>query len=117
MGFRMPAGEERRHRLQQALDVLRDRLARTDVRRAILFGSFNRGAVHSGSDIDLILIRDDPAPFFKRLERARKELDVPVAVDLFVYTPEEFAQLSETSSFVRQAAREGRVIYEASPTG
>lgn len=117
MGFRMPDVEQRRRRLQAALDLIVQRLAHTDVTRAILFGSVARGAVHSRSDIDLILIRNDPAPFLQRLERARRELDPPVALDVLVYTPAEFEELQRTSSFVRLAAREGRVIYEAARPG
>lgn len=114
MGFRMPDTEARRRRLQEALNRIVERLAQTDVIRAILFGSFGRGSIHSASDIDLILIRDDPAPFLQRLERARHELNAPVALDLLVYTPAEFEELSRSSSFVRRATREGRVVYEAS---
>ena len=113
MGFQMPDVAARQRRLREALNAVVERLKRTDVHRAILFGSVARGTLHSRSDIDLILIRNDASPFLQRLERARGELGVPVALDLLVYTPEEFARLRQTSPFVRQAVAEGRVIYEA----
>jgi hypothetical protein len=34
-------------------------------------------------------------------------------MDLFVYTPEEFAAMAEANPFVRAAIARGRLIYEA----
>ena len=36
-----------------------------------------------------------------------------VALDLFVYTPEEFTAMAETNPFVRRALASGRVVYAA----
>ena len=37
-----------------------------------------------------------------------------IAMDLLVYTPEEIQTARETSSFLRRALDEGRVVYERS---
>jgi hypothetical protein len=39
----------------------------------------------------------------------------PMSVDVFVYTPEEFAQmLDDENSFAQMVSKEGEVIYERS---
>jgi hypothetical protein len=34
-------------------------------------------------------------------------------IDLFVYTPEEFEEMSVTNPFLRKTIKEGRLLYEA----
>ena len=44
---------------------------------------------------------------------AELPLNPSVALDLFVYTPEEFTTMAEANPFVRSAIASGKVIYEA----
>lgn len=84
--------------------------------KIILFGSAARGDVDEYSDIDIVIIKKTDKPFLKRLIEAVEFLrpDSP-HVDLFVYTPEEFALMKEDDNpFVAQVLKEGRVIYEKS---
>lgn len=81
--------------------------------RVILFGSLVSGQIHSGSDIDLVIIQQTSLPFWKRLREMRRLLQPNVGTDLIIYTPEEFEQLRQQRSFVREAIlSKGRVIYE-----
>lgn len=85
---------------------------RMGVKKAILFGSLARGDLAESSDIDLILIKDSSKVYLDRLEEALVTLDPRVALDVLVYTPEEFEKVQITP-FLQKALCEGRVVYEA----
>ena len=106
-------GEARRAKLEAELRRILAKLPRLGVIKAILFGSLASGRVGQTSDVDLILIAPSEEKFTRRLERFSRELDPLVALDLFVYTPEEFSVMAETNPFVRSAIARGRVVYEA----
>jgi predicted nucleotidyltransferase len=107
------ASQERRARLEAELERFLPMLPRLGVTKAILFGSFASGAVGQTSDLDLMLVAPSMEPFVRRLVRFAEALAPSVALDLFVYTPEEFTVMADTNPFVRRAIATGRVIYEA----
>ena len=108
------AGDERRRaRLEAELRRILGELPRLGVERAILFGSLASGRVGRTSDLDLLLVAPSEERFARRLERFYQALNPAVAVDLFVYTPEEFSEMSEANPFVRSAIARGKVVYEA----
>lgn len=81
-----------------ALDVneIRRRLAPVlaglGATQAFLVGSYARGSADAWSDIDLVVVMPTERPFVDRPRDLGEVLDaVPVAVDLLVYTPAEFA--------------------------
>jgi len=86
--------------------------------KIILFGSYCTGQVGGWSDLDLVIIKETKASFLDRTRRILellKLLKPQVGVDVLVYTPEEFEQLSQERAFVRQEiVAKGRVIYERS---
>lgn len=60
--------------------------------RIYLFGSWARGEADELSDIDLVVIKPTSTPFLERLREVARLLPSQIgAVDVFVYTPEEFA--------------------------
>lgn len=62
--------------------------------RIILFGSHARGSADAHSDYDIALIKRTDKPFLDRLlEMAPYRTRLGRAVDILVYTPEEFEQL------------------------
>ncbi|MEM2886130.1 MAG: nucleotidyltransferase domain-containing protein [Thermoproteota archaeon] len=86
--------------------------------RIILYGSFARGDVNEGSDVDLIVITDwkeDP------LERIGKLLELNkfnIPIEPLGYTEEEFERLiEERNPFILQVLDEGKVIYQAERRG
>jgi predicted nucleotidyltransferase len=95
-------------------DITRQIVARFHPRRIIAFGSYARGEQKKDSDLDLIIEMETDQPFYQRglaiaeLFRTRRW-----AMDLLVYTPEEFARLREVvGSLADNAEREGKVLYE-----
>ena len=107
------AGEKRRARLEAELRRIVAALPGLGVKKAILFGSLASESVGATSDLDLILVAPSEERFTRRLEWFYRALAPAVALDLFVYTPEEFAVMAETSPFVRSAIARGKVVYEA----
>jgi len=107
------AAPERQGRLEAELRRILGELPRLGVTKAILFGSLASGTVGRTSDLDLILVAASAEKFTRRLERFYEALSPSVALDLFVYTPEEFAAMAESSPFVRTALARGQVVYEA----
>lgn len=72
--------------------VLKARL-KGRVRQAWLFGSHATRTVNPDSDLDLIIIIDTDVPFIRRPALFDDLYDLVPALDLLVYTPEEFGQL------------------------
>ena len=81
--------------------------------KIILFGSAARGDQDEYSDIDLILIKKTDQRFFQRLADAGSLIPLELAVDLFVYTPQEFQLMVENENpFIEQALKDGITVYE-----
>jgi len=66
------------------------------VRDVYLYGSFAKGEVHEGSDIDLIVIGDFKERFFERIGKILDLTDLPV--EPLVYTSEEFEELKTSQN-------------------
>jgi predicted nucleotidyltransferase len=103
-----------------AADPHLDRIVRLlqgyEPEQIILFGSRARGEADEHSDYDIVVIKRTDRSF---LERLRDVVPYLVAFDraaeILVYTPEEFAQMSETGlGWI--VHHEGLVLYER-PTG
>jgi len=95
-----------------------DYLSGTPVLRAVLFGSFARGAADSSSDLDLMLIERSSRPFLDRGLDHLPLFRLGVGVDLLVYTPEEYAQLkAEGNPLIKRVEQEGVTLYVRYPNG
>jgi predicted nucleotidyltransferase len=81
--------------------------------KVILFGSQARGEQDEWSDVDLIVVYETDKRFLDRLEELYAMWDLPLAVDILAYTPQEFARMSRESAFVADAAANGRIVFEA----
>lgn len=104
---RMPAG------LRETLAAVVRRIVEGygPVEKILLFGSAARGEQDEASDLDLIIIKHTTERFLRRLLAVP---DLPVAADVFVYTPEEFAEMqAQENPFVLTALRDAIVLYEA----
>jgi predicted nucleotidyltransferase len=81
--------------------------------KIILFGSYCTGQVDEWSDLDLVIIKKTKTPFLDRTRQVLELLKPQVGVDVLVYTPTEFEQLSQERPFVRrEIVAKGKVIYE-----
>ena len=99
-------------------DILRqivDRVRRVaDPQRIVLFGSQARSEARENSDFDILVVQPSQAPRFERSAPIYAALaDLPVEVEVVVYTPREVEDWSGVpQAFVTTAIREGRVLYE-----
>lgn len=116
MAVRYPDRRGRRERLERELAAILPRLVDDATERVILFGSAARGDPVSESDLDLLVVRHDARRPAERTDDLYRRAQASVAMDLLVFTPEELAEARDRSSSVRRALREGRVVYERSPS-
>jgi uncharacterized protein len=58
--------------------------------RVFVFGSYAKGVLHEGSDLDLLVIKSSKLPRFRRGRDLNAILaSMAIAVDVLFYTPEE----------------------------
>jgi len=99
-------------KIQEAVELLRE--AGNPV-RIILYGSYGRGTPHEDSDLDFLVVM--PVLRNRRMEmvRLRRVLSpLRIPVDLLVVSDKVFREWSDTpGNIIYEAAREGRVLYEA----
>lgn len=99
--------------IQEKLDRVIAGLGLYDADKAILFGSAARGDADAWSDIDVIVIKRTDRRFLDRLADIISLIDPDFALDVLVYTPEEFDRmLSDGNPIVSSAVEHGKVIYE-----
>jgi len=87
------------------------------LQRVILFGSLARGTHTERSDIDLIVVRETNERFVERPTEILMMLYQNLrgwAIDVLVYTPEEYERmLAHGNFFLTRAVREGKIVYES----
>src|SRR6266446_7174570 len=95
--------------MRQLLDALQV----YEPERVYVFGSWARGEADELSDLDIVVIKRTTVPFFERLREVSRLLPAGTgAVDILVYTPEEFAaMLQEGNAFAEMIAEEARLLY------
>ena len=100
---------------QKALDEIVNRIVTGyDPLAVILFGSQATGRANEDSDIDIMVLKDDPQRPVDRNRYVRRLLfGIEYPIDVFVKTPEEFAKYRDVAGSLNYAvSREGRVLYE-----
>ena len=87
--------------------------------RLYLFGSWARREEDELSDMDVVVIKDTPSPFFDRLHEVSTFLPAEIGgLDILVYTPKEFARMRrEGDAFVEMILEEGSLIYDRKMDG
>lgn len=103
---------------QESIDQLVSLIFREDdPQAAILFGSHPRGDARADSDVDLMVIEQEPfsAQRSRRAEYAKlsKVLrEFPSTLDILLYSQDEFDYWKDSPNHVvGRAQREGRVIH------
>ncbi|MEW6407339.1 MAG: nucleotidyltransferase domain-containing protein [Patescibacteria group bacterium] len=82
----------------------------------LLFGSYAYGKPNRHSDIDLVVISRSfkNLGFLERLEflsKMREGVAEKIPMDIIGYTPEEFKNIDKESIIMKQAKKEGKMIY------
>ena len=72
--------------------------------KVYLYGSFARGEIHEGSDIDLMIIGDFKERFFERIGKILEMTDLPI--EPLVYSIKEFEGMRQENSFIKEVMRE-----------
>jgi predicted nucleotidyltransferase len=82
--------------------------------RIVLFGSRARDSAHDRSDYDILMVEPSGLPRSARAAAYYRALsDLPIEVDIVVFTPEEIRDWERVpQAFVTTALREGRTLYE-----
>lgn len=96
-----------REALAQALGEFVEKLKTLlPIEKMYLYGSFARGEIHEGSDIDLLIVGDFKGRLFERIGMILDLTDLPV--EPLVYTREEFEALQkEGNPFIEEVLRTG----------
>lgn len=86
---------------------------RLNPQAVILFGSFARGDINEGSDVDIVVIANFKEPF---LDRIKLLLDLNDGISLPLepigYTLEEFQRMqAEGNRFIQEILGTGKVLY------
>lgn len=69
-----------------------------------LFGSFARGDIHEGSDIDLLIVGDFRERFHERIFRVLQMNDEDLPLAPLCYTPAELRGMqAEANPFIEEA--------------
>lgn len=99
----------RREKIRQIISGLRG----YSPQKIVLFGSQVAGKPHGCSDVDIIVVKETKARFVDRLKEVTEFLDVPFAVDVLVYTPQELQEMvARGNPFITSALESGIVVYE-----
>lgn len=81
--------------------------------KIIVFGSYANNTVREWSDVDMVIIKETDRRFLDRIDEVLTLLQPKVGIDLLVYTPEEFKDLTLKRRFFREEIiSRGRVVYE-----
>lgn len=94
------------YKLKKLAKVLREKY---NVSRIIVFGSYIRGDLNEGSDVDLIIVGDFKEKFHKRIAGVIGLTDLPI--EPLCYTEEEFREMiANNNNFISEILKEGEVI-------
>ena len=109
--------EKRRSTLEQNLLRVVEQLKALGALKVILFGSFVRGNTGPWSDLDIIAIMPSSLSSQEWMRKIYAEVERGIACDILTYNERDLQEMLPTSSLLRHALKEGKVIYEAGSTG
>lgn len=81
--------------------------------KIILFGSAAKGKFSTGSDLDLMIVKDTNRNQWDRIIDVDQYIEHNFAIDILVYTPDEIKErLQLNDFFIKEIIEEGKVLYE-----
>src|SRR5215203_6506078 len=113
MCLAMDAADSHNHDLDRGMRLASEATARLSQRGQIdavcVLGSVARGESHQGSDVDLLLIADEPL----RPSKLYPELAELEAISLIIHTRESFRTLSASRAvFAIHVRDEGKILFD-----
>jgi predicted nucleotidyltransferase len=84
---------------------------RLDILRVGYFGSYARGDWGVGSDLDLVIVVERAEEPFERRAAQWDTTELPVPVELLVYTKDEWDRLAQGGRFYPAVMREAVWVY------
>ena len=103
----------RKDMLERELEGIEKLLPYLGVEKVILVGDMITEKYTQESAIQLVVVHETDRPFGRRADFFSYHLDSAVAVDTWVYTPQEFQELQKILPVLSRACEQGRVLYEA----
>lgn len=77
----------------------------------ILFGSFAKGDINEGSDVDIMVVADFEQEFLQRI-KVLLDLNVGLPLEPVGYTPEEFNEMRvKGNRFISELLESGKILY------
>ena len=101
--------------IEKILDEFKHRVvSRFQPQRIILFGSYAAGRPGADSDLDILVVMDVKGSTRQKANEIDLLMsDRIIPMDFIVLTPEQYEQQKDViGTMVRQADREGKVLYE-----
>ncbi len=111
----MKATAHDRLRLEAAIQALVAQLRALGAVKIILFGSLARERISLFSDIDLLVLFDEPCSPRELTRRVYQAIHTGEAVDILAYNLDDFEKRRERP-FFRKLLSEGKVLYERPPS-
>lgn len=101
---------ENRQKVYKSLrQFIKDLKKRFRIKEVYLYGSWAKGEIHEGSDIDLVIIGNFEGRMFERIDQVLGQTDLPI--EPLVYTPQEFERMRRASNpFIKQVIKTGQKL-------
>lgn len=81
--------------------------------KIILFGSLAKDHSNETSDIDLMIIKNTPQRYWKRIDEVFHLIHPRQPMDIFVITPNEIKDsLKKENQYLKEILEEGKIVYE-----
>ena len=103
---------ERKDLLQSSLERLLPHLERMGAVKVVVFGSLVDGNVHSGSDLDLLVVMPQGRSGREWSRLIHAEVDRAVASDIIVFNVAELEEEVRVNVLLRQILEYGRSVLE-----
>lgn len=95
--------------LEDIKDFAKDLKKKFAIKAIYLYGSFAKGEIHEGSDIDLVIVGDFKERFPYRIGKILELTHLPI--EPLVYTKEEFQKMvDDENPFIKEVLKTGKML-------
>jgi hypothetical protein len=97
----------------EAQRIIEDIRKKYSPEKIYIFGSYARGDIHDGSDLDLAIIKETDRRFQDRILDVLELGEYDLPIEPLVYTPSEFENMrNRGNGFINGILKEGKLVYE-----